>query len=136
MLTAGSHRIIMCHMPRQAASRACCGVTSASSNSIWLRLKAPELFCSENERRAPMHQRLAEVIGERERRIAAARAEAEASNGGQMTFRPQLDERSLRLAAGREAERAAAGGVARPKELAGGLAVYLCSLGLRGSLEV
>ena len=80
--------------------------------------------CSENERRAPMHRRLAEVIGERERRIAAARAEAEASGEAQLTFRPRLDGRSLRLAAGHEAERAAAGGVARPKEASGGLSTF------------
>ena len=66
-----------------------------------------------------MHQRLAEVTSERERRIAAACAEAEASAQAHMTFRPQLDGRSLRLAASTEAERAAAGGVSRPKEMSG-----------------
>ena len=71
-----------------------------------------------------MHQRLTDVISERERRSAAARAEAEASAQAHMTFRPQLDGRSLRLAAGREAERTAAGGVARPKEASGGLSLY------------
>ncbi len=77
-----------------------------------------------------MHQRLAEVTSERERRIAAARAEAEASAQAHMTFRPQLDGRSLRLAAGREAEREAAGGVARPKEASGGLTISLAWSGL------
>ena len=37
----------------------------------------------------------------------------------QNTFQPALDERSLRLAAQRQAERAVAGGVARAKEQTG-----------------
>lgn len=76
-----------------------------------------------------MHQRLTEVISERERRSAAARADAEASGQAQLTFRPRLDGRSLRLAAGREAERTAAGGVARPKEASGGLTLSLVRSG-------
>ena len=82
-----------------------------------------------------MHERLAEVASERERRIAAARAEAEASAQAHMTFRPRLDGRSLRLAAGRQAERATAGGVARRKEASGGLAwLSGCGLTRFGSL--